>query len=147
MTSAGLVAGLAFPNVPRQLFGNPVSAQITGFLAVTLPVTLYFALSESSQRQATWGKQRQRLKVVRTDGRPLSRASALARTLLKFVPWELAHTCIWQVRFAPQEPSPLATAGFILVWILVAANTLSLVLTRSHQTLYDRLARTCVTMA
>jgi len=37
------------------MFANPIRAQITGFFLITLPVTLYFAISESSARQATWG--------------------------------------------------------------------------------------------
>lgn len=39
-------------------FATWVESQFMGFLFVTLPITLYFALSESSIQQATWGKQR-----------------------------------------------------------------------------------------
>lgn len=147
ITVLSLALNAAFPLVPRLLFSNPVAGQVTGFLTITFPVTLYFALLESSPWQATWGKQRQRLKVIRTTGERLSRARALGRTLLKFIPWELAHTCIWQVSFAPQPPSPLVTAGFALVWILVGANVVSLWLSKSHQTLYDQVAGTYVVTA
>jgi uncharacterized RDD family membrane protein YckC len=115
-------------------------------LLITLPVTLYFALGESSTWQATWGKRRQRLTVIGLTGARLSRTQALVRTVLKFIPWELAHTCIWQIRFAPSDSSPLITAGFVLVWILVGANLVSLLRSRSHQTLYDRLAGTYVVL-
>jgi uncharacterized RDD family membrane protein YckC len=147
ITILSLTVTSAFPNLPRVLFGNPGSGQITGFFAITLPVTLYFALLESSAWQATWGKRRQRLKVIRTNGERLSRTRAVGRTVLKFIPWELAHTCIWQVSFAPQGPSPLITAGFALVWILVGANAISLLISKSHQTLYDQLAGTYVVTA
>jgi hypothetical protein len=53
----------------------------------------------------------------------------------------VAHTCIWQAAFASPEPSPLITAGFVLVYVLVGANIASLFVTRTRQTLYDRLAR------
>src|SRR5688500_20006548 len=46
------------------LFANRMRAQFVAFLLVTLPITLYFAISESSPRQATWGKQRLKLKVT-----------------------------------------------------------------------------------
>jgi uncharacterized RDD family membrane protein YckC len=144
ITVLSLTLGAVFPDIPRILFGNPLSGQVSSFFAITLPVTLYFALLESSAWQATWGKRRKRLKVIRADGGRLSRIRSLGRTLLKFIPWELAHTCIWQVSFAPQEPSALITAGFVLVWILVGANVLSLSISKSHQTLYDKITEAYV---
>lgn len=143
----GFTINTVFPEISERLFATPLSSQLTGFLAITLPVTLYFALSESSSWQATWGKRRKNLRVVQADGRNLSRARAFGRTALKFVPWELAHTCIWQVSFAPQEPLPLVTLGFVLVWLLVGANAVSLMMNTSHQTIYDRLAGTYVLKA
>jgi hypothetical protein len=50
--------------------------------------------------------------VVRTDGERLTFARALARTLLKFVPWELSHTLIWQIRFAQPQEMALINMGF-----------------------------------
>lgn len=144
LATIGLVVNSAFPDITPTLFGNPVSGQITGFLTATLPVTLYFALLESSPWQATWGKRRQRLKVIRSNGERLTRTRAIGRTVLKFIPWELAHTCIWQIGFGRQEPSPMITAGFVLVWILVGANVVRLWISPTRQTLYDWLAGTYV---
>lgn len=137
----GGVVNRLFP----QAFANPISGQIAGFLMVTLPVSLYFILFESSAWQGTWGKRRRGLQVTRTDGVRLSILRAASRTLFKFIPWELSHFCIWQVTFAGPEPSPLITAGFVLVWILVGANLVSLWITPTHQTVYDWLAGTVVT--
>lgn len=116
-------------------------------MLVTLPVTLYFASLESSSWQATWGKRTMGLRVVRTDGARLSKTRALTRIALKFIPWELTHTLIWQLRFAPQELAPMVSLGFILVWLLVGANVVSLAMSASRQTLYDRLAGTYVIAA
>ncbi|MHC4737234.1 MAG: RDD family protein, partial [Planctomycetota bacterium] len=113
VSAVSLTVQLVFPNIVPMLFNNPVSSQIIIFCMITLPISLYFALFESSGRQGTWGKQRRRLKVIGTNGERLTRARAIGRTLLKFFPWELAHTCIWQVSFARQEPSPLIMAGFV----------------------------------
>jgi uncharacterized RDD family membrane protein YckC len=85
-------------------------------LLVTLPVTLYFALLEASSWQATWGKRKLNLRVVCTDRARLSVGRAVERTMLTFIPWELANTLIWQIRFAPTTPSSLITSGFVLVW-------------------------------
>jgi uncharacterized RDD family membrane protein YckC len=125
------------------LFSNRVLAQFIAFLLVTLPITLYFAINESSPRQATWGKQRLGIRVADSDGRRISFGRAFLRTLLKFVPWEIAHTLVWQIKFY-QYISPAITAGFILVYTLVGLNILSLILTKTHQTLYDMATKTYV---
>ena len=46
VAALGALVNLAFPDLVRMLFGNRVSGQLTGFLLVTLPVMLYFALLE-----------------------------------------------------------------------------------------------------
>jgi len=140
----GLIVNRFFPTFTSSLFGNPLFGQTTGFLLITLPVSLYYILFEASAWQATWGKQRKGLKVTRTDGTRLTLPRSIGRTLLKFIPWELTHTCIWQIRFAQQPPSPLITMGFVLVWILIGANLVSLWISPIHQSLYDRLVETYV---
>jgi uncharacterized RDD family membrane protein YckC len=139
-----LTVNLVAPGLLTALFANQLSAHSSAFLLVTLPVTLYFALLEASSWQASWGKRTLGLRVVRSDGARLSAGRAVGRTALTFIPWELAHTLIWQIRFAPAMPSPLIASGFILVWILVGANIASLALTKTHQSLADRLAETYV---
>lgn len=71
--------------------GGVLRAEALSFGAMTLPFALYFAVLESGARQATWGKRRFGLKVERLGGGRLSFGAALARALIKFVPWELAH--------------------------------------------------------
>ncbi|MBN1373490.1 MAG: RDD family protein [Anaerolineaceae bacterium] len=147
VVAIGVALNTFFPAVTNRLFSNPLSGQMTGFLILTLPVSLYFVLFESSAEQATWGKRKRGLQVTRTDGSRLSFLRAASRTLLKFIPWELAHTCIWQISFAQQEPSPIITLGFVLVWILIGANIVSLWISPTKQTLYDRLAGTHVVVS
>lgn len=125
------------------LFANPLSGQLTIVATVTLPVVLYFALLESSPWQATWGKRRVGLRVVSVDGDRLSRGRALARSLVKFIPWELAHTCLWRVPgwpLASQEPPWPVYVGFGLMWLLVIVYLAGLFLGEKRQALYDRLA-------
>ena len=129
----------------RFLFTTRVQSQVMGFLFLTLPVTLYFAFGESSIRQATWGKQRLGLKVTDDRGHRISSWSAFARALLKFVPWEISHTLIWNIYFASRIDSVFINYGFALVYLLIGLNIASLLLTKSHQTLYDLITRTYVT--
>lgn len=126
------------------LFADRIRAQFVAFLLVTLPVTLYFAVFESSPRQATWGKHRLNLKVADHDGKQVSFWRALGRTILKLIPWELSHTLIWEIYFSPQTNSVWINYGFVLVYLWIGLNILTLVGTKTHQTLYDLLTKTYV---
>jgi uncharacterized RDD family membrane protein YckC len=126
------------------LFAERIRAQIVGFLLVTLPITLYFAIFEASPQQATWGKQRLRLRVTDHDGKRIPFWRAFARTLLKFVPWEISHTLIWEIYFSTGADSAWINYGFVLVYLLIGLNILSLIITKTDQTLYDLLTNTYV---
>ncbi len=148
VTAAGAVVNRVAPTITATLFSRPLSGQVAAFLLVTLPVTLYFALLEASPWQASWGKRKLHLRVTTVGGTRLSRARALTRTALKFVPWELAHTCVWQIARVPdQAPSSAVLAGLALVGALVAANVASPLADRRRRALYDRLAGTVVVYA
>lgn len=146
----GALAGLSWaaqalaPGLLAALFGSALAGQLTGLVVITLPVTLYFALPEASARQATWGKRRVGLRVQRADGARLSRGRSLARTALKFVPWELAHFTIWQLAFAADPEAPVYLAGFGLVWALIGANVVSVLVSPRRRALYGWLAGTVV---
>ncbi len=147
LVAAGFTVNRTLPSLAQALFGSPFSGEASGFLLITLPVALYYALLEASSWQASWGKRRMRLRVCGDNGTRLRTARALSRTALKFIPWELAHACIWQLTFAANKSSPLFLAGFSLVWLLVGANVLSLLLSPTRQTIYDRLTGTFVATA
>jgi len=133
-----------FTNRFDWLFASRVLAQVTGILILTLPISLYFAINESSIRQGTWGKQRLGLKVTDRNGNRIRFWKAFARALLKFVPWEIAHTLVWEIRFPSAVDPVLITYGFVLVYVLIGLNIASLVITKTKQSLYDLVAGTYV---
>jgi uncharacterized RDD family membrane protein YckC len=129
----------------RPLFSSPLSGQLTVIVALTIPVLLYFALSERSLRQATIGKRAVRLRVVDREGHRISWQRSLLRSGLKLAPWELAHTCIWRIEGWPAEPeSPtgLPLAGIVTVWAIVLVWLIPLI--RTGRTGYDLLSGTIV---
>ena len=128
----------------QRLFSQRLQAQVVAFLLVTFPITLYFSITESSPRQATWGKQRLGLTVTGHYGNRIRFPRALARTLLKFGPWEVSHTLIWEISFSSGGNSALINYGFVLVYVLIGLNIASLIMTKTHRTLYDFLAGTYV---
>ncbi|WP_173916809.1 RDD family protein [Halobacillus sp. Marseille-Q1614] len=77
--------------------GSPVIAELTGFLLLTLPVVLYFIISEQSKWQGTWGKKKMGLLVVNETGQRISLGRSVIRSFIKFLPWEMAHFGIWRL--------------------------------------------------
>ena len=139
--AVAVLAGVAIlalaPDFSNELFGQPLSAEATGFLALTLPVTLYFVLSEASVTGATWGKRWMRLRVVGPGDQRLSLARSLVRSSWKFAPWELAHAGIWQIRFAQGNAGMLAIGLLSASWILVIADVACVVVRRDRRALHD----------
>jgi len=128
---------------------SPWLADAFAFLVLILPVILYCAWAESSPRQATFGKRRAGLVVVSVTGGRLSRKRALLRSALKFLPWQLAHSCLFRIPgwpSDPQDPSPLIWAGLILAQALVFLTLLTLTVGQ-RRTPYDRLSGTVVVVA
>ena len=126
------------------LFDDRVRAQLSGFLLVTLPITLYFVLSEASLQRGTWGKKRLGIQVTDYNGEKISGWRSLGRSTLKFIPWETSHTLIWAIAFSAVKNATWTGYGFALVYILIGLNILCLIFTKKHQTIYDLIAKTYV---
>jgi len=122
------------------MFASPVVMDLAAFLVLVLPVILYFTLQESSSRQATWGKRKAGIQVVNAQGTILTRKQAFLRSLLKFLPWQIAHTSIFHIEglpFTPAEPTPLVISGLILVYVLLGIYAVSVLVSKKHRTPYD----------
>lgn len=143
LVAVGFVLNTLF-DVNQLLFANRVQSQVSGFLLVTLPITLYFSLGESSHRRGTWGKAKVGVQVITERGERISLWRAVIRTVLKFIPWELSHTLVWTIIFAGDESPVWVNYGFILVYGLIGLNLASLALTRKRQAIYDLLTKTYV---
>ena len=103
----------------------------TGFLTLSLPVLIWFWKWESGTHQATPGKRVMRIRLEGTRGHALDPKQVLVRNLLKFLPWEWAHTflhihpdfllggdaptlAVWLGMFAPQ----IVVLGYVMTVIL-----------------------------
>jgi uncharacterized RDD family membrane protein YckC len=137
---SGVQAG--FNNAMSQ----PVTAELLGFVLLTLPVVLYFALLEASPLRSTLGKRALRVAVVEANGDRLSTRRALLREAVRFLPWELSHALLWRVALSPDRGSISlwVTAGFGVVYALVLIYLATLFIGSQHRTVYDRLAGSIV---
>lgn len=140
----GAVMLFAGGDPPRP--SGPWKAQAIGFIAMTVPVTLYFALMESSPRGATLGKRVLDLRVTSAAGERLPVSRTLLRNIIKFIPWEFGHLVAQQAMFSSDAGMPA------WVWVPVAISMLGplwwvVSVLASGRTPYDRLAGTRVIRA
>jgi len=135
-----LVLGVVAHPVMRRTgrLAAPLAMEALAFLTLVLPVILYFALQEGSHRGATWGKRRAGIAVVGAHGTRLGYRRSLLREAVKFLPWQLAHTCVIRLSFGSQSSALLA--GAIVAQLLVGVYALCLWLSRNHRTPYDWIA-------
>lgn len=124
---------------------NPVEGQIVGFLTLTLPVFLYFYLSEKNSKKASVGKSIMKIRVdVETNTK---KYSILKRNLLKFIPWEIAHIGVhWSVHYAETNTPTPTWVWFLLIFpqIVVLAYLFSIAYYKGKSSIYDKLANTIV---
>ncbi len=127
-------------------FQQRLLAQALVFATVILPIMLYFAVSESSRWQATIGKRVLRLQVTDDHGGRSPLLRTLLRAVVKFAPWELAHTGIWHVPGTPFVSEPAAFSyGIWITAALLALWWFASIWLGDGRTPYDRIAGTVVT--
>jgi uncharacterized RDD family membrane protein YckC len=119
---------------------NPFFADLIAFSTLILPVILYFTLQESSNTQSTWGKRKVGIMVVGKDNAKLTPMHAFIRSLVKLIPWQIAHTCLFHIPgwpFAVNTIPPTVIAGFVLVYVLVGVYIACALISKQNRTPYD----------
>lgn len=78
--------------ITNDWFRSGLNTEIYTLVTISIPVWLYFAILESSPGMATIGKRSFGIRVVSAESQTrIGLMRALARTVIKLVPWELAH--------------------------------------------------------
>jgi uncharacterized RDD family membrane protein YckC len=142
-----LLFNLGGQSIAIAISGNPYLFDLFAFLTLVLPVILYFALGECSPKQATWGKRKLKLSVCAMNGKRLSWRQSCIRSIIKFLPWQIAHTSIFHIRGWPLHAQPISIGsifGFTLVSLLVGLYLVTVLFTKAHRTPYDWLSQAVV---
>jgi uncharacterized RDD family membrane protein YckC len=142
-----LYAGLLFatsPLLPAGWFATPDRSQLTAFLFLTLPVIVYFSVTEASIWQGTAGKKLRRVQVTAVNDGRIGLGRAFLRNGVKFLPWELAHTF---VQHSSVWPEAITIPGSIGAMVLMLVFTGLIVVTPRRQAMWDIVARTIVIQA
>ncbi len=127
----------------RQAGLNPYFGQLIGFLTLTLPVITYSYLTEKGNWKATIGKRVLNLIVLTPENK--TNKSILIRNLLKYLPWELAHTGVhWIIYFeSVGRETPIWTWIILIVpQVLVIVYFISIILSKGQASVYDRISGT-----
>lgn len=125
---------------------NPYSGQVTGFITLTLPVIMYFYLSEKGKWKGTVGKKIQKITVETSHS---NRAKCiLKRNILKFLPWEFAHTGIhWAIYYDTKGVDTPFWVWILLILpqLIVVVYFVSILRSMGRKSVYDSLANTKIT--
>ena len=125
----------------KELALTPISGQFLGFFSLTLPVFLYFFLSEKSKLRATVGKRIMNISVVSQSDKTKPRI--LQRNILKFLPWEIAHTGVhWIVFYSNYENGVPIWVWILLILpqIIMVIYLFSIVISKGESSVYDKIA-------
>lgn len=137
---ASLLFFFVSPFVRPWFAASPLQAELAGFLLLTLPFVLYFVICEASRWSGSIGKRMVKLRVVDNKSKErLTLGQSLKRSVLKFLPWELAHFAIWNSFIFESNLSGAAMGALVLCYALVIIYIVGL-LRKSHRPLYDRAA-------
>jgi uncharacterized RDD family membrane protein YckC len=124
--------------------GGRILGQLVAIAVLTVPVTLWFAFWEAAPRGATPGKRLLGLRVSRLDGGELSWPGSLLRSAVKIaVPWELAHTGVWNSLAWPGPEAPVNAVLFSVANGLLVLYVVMLFV-GARRPPYDRLAGSIV---
>jgi len=129
---------------------NPLMGQVIGFLLLTLPVFLYFLLSEKSKRKGTIGKRISKIQVVVVaENKTDSIKPILVRNFLKFLPWEIAHTGVHWVLFYSRhnEQTPIWVYTLsIIPQVAMIFYFITIITTNGNRSFYDKIAGTKISL-
>ncbi|MDW3647132.1 MAG: RDD family protein [Bacteroidia bacterium] len=140
-----LVKIRGYIGIDKDWFQDAWNMEIYVLLSISLPVWLYFAFQDSSTKKGSLGKKWMKLAVTQLEnGKKLSFAKALSRTLLKLLPWEIAHLGIIFPEPMYFAEDPQIRILSILGILLFLVYFLSISLNQKQQSLYDKWLNTHV---
>ncbi len=125
----------------KDLILTPISGQFLSFFSLTLPVFLYFFLSEKSKNRATIGKKIMNISICSYSSNKKLRI--FQRNILKFLPWEIAHTGVhWIVFYSKHENNTPLWVLFLLILpqIILMFYVFTIITSRGESSIYDQIA-------
>lgn len=126
---------------------NPVIGESIAFATLTLPVILYFTMTENGKYSGTIGKRKFGLQVVTKSLTKASFKQLLLRNCINFLPWELAHFFIYRLFYFDSLGRAIPAwvmAGLIVSQGLALIYLLCIIFNKNNQSIYELLSGTKV---
>ena len=126
---------------------DPVIGELIAFVTLTLPVILYFTLSENGKYAGTIGKRKLGLHVASKSFTKASFWQLLIRNCIKFLPWELAHFFIFRIFYYTSTNITTPTwvlTGLIGSQLLAIIYLLFLIFSKNKRSIYELFSQTRV---
>lgn len=108
------------PATSRQVLLTDVVA----FTMTVLPVGVYLVLTEAGTWQASWGKRRGGLRVVRADGSRAGTGRIVLRNTVKLLPWQLAHISVARMMLGVVDEPVLTWTTYVASLVLVVLTVI-----------------------
>ncbi|MBM7552010.1 RDD family protein [Thalassobacillus pellis] len=140
----GGISFLLWTDMERLFSESPAIAQLLGFFMMTLPVSLYFIISEQSSWQGSWGKRVLGLHVINKAGGRIGVFQSAIRSAVKFLPWEIAHFGIWRLVMPTDFPEGAALFALSAANLTAIAYLVFPLFNEKRKNIYDMAAGTTV---
>ncbi len=150
------VLTLLMPQLPAPwlegVWNDPMRAQLVILAALLAPIILVSSVFDSKWGMGTPGKRALHLRVglAGVAGvQPLPFPRALLRNVLKYLPWELAHTALWRIEGWPDQVLEISGPPLLLLvgmWVLLAADVLCGWMRSDRRSLHDLLSGASVVL-
>jgi len=129
---------------------DTLTAELIGFITLTLPVILYFSFTEAGKFAGSIGKIRFHLKVIPVSKHKASFFQALLRNVIKFLPWEIAHFFVYQLFYFSRtnmEPPVWVLYGLVASQAIAFVYLLFILFRKDNRSVYELISSTKVVNA
>lgn len=110
----------------------------------SIPAWLYFGLSDRSAAGATAGKRWLKLRVVHEQNHRIAAGTALLRTAVKLLPWELVHISAFALSVDMTNFTTTQIIGLTVANGLTLVYLVTTILTKGERSVHDFVAQTRV---
>ncbi len=125
-------------------FQSSINMQLYVLTSISIPVWIYFAYFDSKKSKGTFGKRIFNLVVKNNKNQKIDFWKSLGRTILKLLPWEIAHIGVIFPTpiYYENEPSVRILSYFGL--LIFAIYVISIWTNSRKLAIYDRVIGTIV---
>ncbi len=118
---------------------NPIKSQFISFLTLTIPVILYSVLTERSSKKGTIGKWVTGICIE------AEKKHILKRNILKYLPWEFAHTGVHWIYFYANKNAEIPSwiwVVLIIPQLIIVVYIITIIYTKGESSAYDKFSST-----